>query len=107
MRLSNRERTSQRPSPKLSTNGFPTGHAYCTVRMSVPMTLQSSFDNPFSHSRTGSLPASVLKKTTLSGRSAFIRKVVYQKRYVCQMEKFLIHGKSSSPAGGRLKLRRL
>jgi hypothetical protein len=41
--------------------------------MSVPMTLQSSFDNPFSHSRTGSLPASVLKKTTLSGRSAFIR----------------------------------
>src|ERR1035441_6811968 len=53
MRLSNRERTSQRPSPKLSTNGFPTGHAYCTVRMSVPMILQSSFDNPFSHSRLG------------------------------------------------------
>jgi hypothetical protein len=43
------------------------------------MTLQSSFGKSFSHSRTGSLPASVLKKTTLSGRSAFIRKAMYQK----------------------------
>jgi len=56
--------------------------------MSVPMALHSSLDNVFSHSRTGSLPASVLKKTTLSGRSAFIGFEMYQYWYVCQMSYF-------------------
>lgn len=61
------DRTSQICSPRLSTNGFPIGHTVCTVRMSAPMLILSSFDNPRNHSRTGSLPASVLKNTTLMG----------------------------------------
>src|SRR6266849_5051189 len=52
--------------------------------MSAPMVLQSSFGRLLSHSRTGSLPASVLKKTTLSGRSAFIQSPMYQNWYGCQ-----------------------
>jgi hypothetical protein len=40
--------------------------------MSAPMVFQSSFGKALNQSRTGSLPVSVWKKTTRSGRSAFI-----------------------------------
>jgi hypothetical protein len=42
-----------------------------------PPLLHSSFGKLSSHSRTGSLPDPVLKKTTFSGRPAFIRKNPY------------------------------
>jgi len=37
---------SQRPPPNESTNGFPTGQANWTVRMSSPIAFRSSFGNP-------------------------------------------------------------
>src|SRR5208282_4286517 len=51
------------PPPRGLHTGIPTGQPNSTVLMSSPMRFRSSDDgSPFSHSRTGSPPASVRKK---------------------------------------------
>lgn len=59
IREGSRERTSQRPSPRESTSGKPSGHPYCTALTSQPTCLRSPSGSSFNHSRTGSLPAAV------------------------------------------------
>ena len=56
-------RISEIPPPRDRHTGIPTGHPNSTVLISSPMSLRSSGDGRlFSHSRSGSPPASVRKK---------------------------------------------
>ena len=48
--------------PKWTAYGIPMGQPNSTVIISMPISLRSSRDKPFSQSRTGSPPASVRKK---------------------------------------------
>src|ERR1700684_1661819 len=56
-------RTSCIPSPIDLHVGIPTGQPNSTVLMSSPMQRLSFASSDFNHSRSGSLPAFVLKKT--------------------------------------------
>jgi hypothetical protein len=56
-------RASYKPSPSGLQTGIPIGQPNSIVLMSFPMRFLSSVGSVFSHSRTGSPPASVRKKS--------------------------------------------
>lgn len=107
IRCGRRERNSQIPLPILSTKGFPTGHPYCTVRRSSPIACRSSTGKLLSHSRTGSLPLSVLKKTTLSGRSSFIPGImvpILVRLSICPIADSMERGRESGDVSPQSKM---
>jgi hypothetical protein len=58
---------------------MPIGQRHCARDKSIPMARRSISGNPFSHSRTGSIPEAARKKTsgTFSGFGASFTNVLY------------------------------
>jgi hypothetical protein len=65
-------RISWMPEPMLRTSGIPSGQRNCTVMISIPIIFLSAFGKSCNHSRTGSRPVSVRKKTAGNNRGTWM-----------------------------------
>ena len=87
--------SSHSPSPKDVTSGGPTGQLVSNIFISLPIiNLSCDPKSYFNQSRTGSLPASVLKKTTDNVICIFMIICMYQFWYY--VKNFLPLNMSSS-----------